>query len=138
MVAVRRCLISREDHDQLENLLLGEFAAAFSDKTYVQSLRLKLSVAEVVEAGAIPSDVVTMNSTIRIRDTRTNEDETYTLVYPRDADIASGHLSVLAPIGTAILGQRVGDRVRWQVPGGTTRLCIEAILFQPERDGVVS
>jgi regulator of nucleoside diphosphate kinase len=58
-----------------------------------------------------------MNSTVVLRDLDTEEHETYTLVFPDDADIADGRLSVLAPVGTAILGQYVGDDLRWRVPG---------------------
>ena len=79
-----------------------------------------------------------MNSTVRLLDPRTKEVDTYTLVYPEDANIAEGKLSVLAPIGTAILGYRVGDVVRWQVPSGMTRVRIEELVFQPERDGAVA
>ncbi|MFG0335875.1 MAG: nucleoside diphosphate kinase regulator [Maioricimonas sp. JB049] len=136
MVTERQIFIGRDDHERLETLLRGELAAAFSDKSYVQSLRDKLEIAQVVDRDEMPPDVVTMNSTVRVNDVLAEEDETYTLVYPRDADIARGQLSVLAPIGTAILGRRVGDRVRWQVPGGTTQLCIRELLFQPERDEV--
>ena len=84
----------------------------------------------------MPADVVTMNSTVQLRDLHTNEVDTYTLVYPDCADIANHRLSVLAPIGTAILGYRVGDIIRWQVPAGWRKLKVERIIFQPERDHV--
>lgn len=133
----RQIIISEDDHDRLERLFASEFAVAFSDKPYLQSLRGELDIAKVVKPDEIPSDVVTMSSTVRLRQVGNDEVETYTLVYPVDADIAEGKLSVLAPIGTAILGYRVGDRVEWQVPSGTIRFRIEELVFQPERDGVV-
>jgi regulator of nucleoside diphosphate kinase len=76
-----------------------------------------------------------MNSTIVLRDLDTQDVESYTLVYPEQADIANGKLSVLAPIGTAVLGQRVGDVLRWHVPAGRRRLKIEQVVYQPEREG---
>jgi len=79
-----------------------------------------------------------MNSTVRLREFRDKDTETYTLVYPKDANIAEGKLSVLAPIGTAILGYRVGDWVEWQVPSGLIKFKIEELVFQPERDGVLA
>ena len=79
-----------------------------------------------------------MNSTVRLRDVRSSETDTYTLVYPQHANIAEGKLSVLAPIGTAILGYRVGDLVQWQVPSGLVRFKIEELINQPERDGIVA
>lgn len=97
----------------------------------------ELDIAEIVAPEEIPPDVVTMNSTVRLRAVRSKEIETYTLVYPQNANIAVGKLSVLAPIGTAILGYRVGDTVQWKVPKGLIRFKIEELVFQPERDGVV-
>ena len=132
----RNIIISTDDHERLGNLLFSGFATAFSDKPYIQSLRGELNIAKVVNPEEIPPDVVTMNSTVRLRQLRCKEIETYTLVYPEDANIAEGKLSVLAPIGTAILGYRVGDRVEWEVPSGQIRFKIEGLVFQPERDGV--
>ena len=133
----RHIIITKEDHERLENLFASGFAAAFSDEPYLQSLRGELDIAEIVSPDEVPPNVVTMNSTVRLRQLRKKEIETYTLVYPSDADIAKGKLSVLAPIGTAILGYRVGDRVEWQVPSGMIQFKIEELVFQPERDGVI-
>lgn len=134
MTTRRPIIISTEDHERLRSLFYSGFAAAFSDEPYLQSLRGELDIAEIVDPKEMPPDVVTMNSTVRLRDVRGGEVDTYTLVYPEDADIAEGRLSVLAPIGTAILGYRVGDLVRWNVPKGPVRIRIEELVVQPERD----
>jgi regulator of nucleoside diphosphate kinase len=76
-----------------------------------------------------------MNSKVRLRDLDTGEKETYTLVYPHEADASAGRISVLAPVGTAIVGNRVGDVIEWPVPAGLRRLKVEAVLDQPERAG---
>ncbi|WP_010582122.1 nucleoside diphosphate kinase regulator [Schlesneria paludicola] len=136
MSAKRQIIITKADHNHLESLFFSELAMAFGDKPYLQSLRQELNGALILNPDEIPPDVVTMNSTVRIRDVHSEELNTYTLVYPRDADIAIGKLSVLAPIGTAILGYRQGDLVQWQVPSGLTRFRIEEVVFQPERTGV--
>jgi regulator of nucleoside diphosphate kinase len=73
-----------------------------------------------------------MNSSFRLRDLETGEEVVYTLVFPAKADSSSGKISVLAPIGTAVLGYRVGDVVEWQVPAGMKKFKVEAILYQPE------
>jgi regulator of nucleoside diphosphate kinase len=138
MADKRRIIISKEDHERLESLFSSGFAAAFDDKPYLQSLRGELDIAQIVSPDKVSPDVVTMNSTVRLRDVRSKVVEAYTLVYPEDANIAEGKLSVLAPIGTAILGYRVGDVVRWQVPSGVIRIQIEELVFQPERDGVAA
>ena len=134
----RQIIITHGDHLRLENLFASEFATAFSDKPYLQSLRGELDIAKLVRPEDVPPNVVTMNSTVRLRQMRNKEVETYTLVYPEDADIANGKLSVLAPIGTAILGYRVGDRIEWQVPSGEINFKIEELVIQPERDGILA
>ena len=102
--------------------------------------RLEKALAEldrpaIVRPEDVPRNVVTMNSTVVLRDLDTKEKETYTLVFPDAADIANDRLSVLAPVGTAILGERVGDVVRWRVPQGWRRLKVERVVYQPEREG---
>jgi regulator of nucleoside diphosphate kinase len=73
-----------------------------------------------------------MHSTVRVRDVASGRSMVYTLVFPSEADLVQGRLSVLAPVGTALLGFRSGDVVEWPVPGGVRRLQIEKVLFQPE------
>jgi regulator of nucleoside diphosphate kinase len=76
-----------------------------------------------------------MNSKARLRDLETNEEMIYTLVFPEDANVEEDKISVVAPIGTAMLGQRVGDEFEWEVPAGTVRLRVEELLYQPEAAG---
>ena len=92
----------------------------------------ELDRARIVSAGSVPADVVTMNSRVRMTDLDTGKEMTYTLVFPREADFSQGKISVLAPIGTAILGYRAGDVIEWRVPGGRRKLRVEEILHQPE------
>jgi regulator of nucleoside diphosphate kinase len=83
-------------------------------------------------AADAPPDVVTLHSTVRIRDLDTGRSVVYTVVFPTEADTAQRRISVLAPIGTALIGYRVGDVIEWATPGGERRLRVEAALFQPE------
>jgi regulator of nucleoside diphosphate kinase len=98
-------------------------------------LEKELSRAEVVAPKDVPADVVTMNSKVSLRDLDTGDEMDITLVFPKDADITQDKVSVLAPIGTAMLGYRVGDVVEWTVPDGVRRLHIEKVLYQPEASG---
>jgi regulator of nucleoside diphosphate kinase len=82
----------------------------------------------------MPSDVITMNSTARFALNDGSERE-ITLVYPRDADAGTGKVSVLAPVGSALLGLRVGDSIRWPAPGGDIDLRVLSIRYQPEAAG---
>lgn len=83
----------------------------------------------------IPSDVVTMNTKVRFIDINESEEFVYTIVYPEDADLTHGKLSVLAPIGTALLGYREGSELVWNVPAGLKSFRIDKILYQPEANG---
>ncbi len=127
-------LLTAEDYTRLRGLLTSRVAHYVSGSERLADLREELGRAKVVDSKEVPDNVVTMNSIISFRDLDTDEVETFTLVYPGDANIAEGKLSVLAPIGTAILGYRVGDIIRWGVPAGWRRLRIERLIYQPERD----
>jgi regulator of nucleoside diphosphate kinase len=88
-----------------------------------------------VESRDVASDVVTMNSTVRVTDLETNASHQYTIVFPADADYEKGRISILSPIGTALLGYRAGDVVAWEMPRGTRRLRIDELVYQPEAAG---
>jgi regulator of nucleoside diphosphate kinase len=99
------------------------------------ALEAELDRGQVVDPGRVPKAVVTMHSRVRVRDLGDDGQETYTLVYPDDADINEGKLSVLAPLGTALLGARAGEVVEFDAPAGTRRLKVERVLYQPEAAG---
>ncbi len=99
------------------------------------ALQAEMEHARVVAPAAVPADVITMNSRARLRDLETGEEVTYTLVFPSQASIDDGRISVVAPIGTAMLGHRVGDVFEWEVPAGSVRYKVEAVLYQPEAAG---
>jgi regulator of nucleoside diphosphate kinase len=106
------------------------------DPADLAELAVELARAQVVPAAQVPADIITMNSTICLEDLESGEEMTYTLVFPNEADIDQGKISVLAPIGTAMLGYRVGDILEWPVPGGISHLQVKQILYQPEANGV--
>lgn len=91
--------------------------------------------AEVIPSKQAPPDLVTINSKVRLTDLGTGESLVYTLVFPHDADYKEGRISILAPLGTALLGFRVGDVVDWRMPVGDRRLRIDEVLYQPEAAG---
>ncbi|WP_372725255.1 nucleoside diphosphate kinase regulator [Novipirellula sp.] len=131
-------VITQSDYQRLDELLSSHFTQAIHDPKILRELRGELNVAEIVDSRNIPADVVTMDSIFQLYDRRTDELGTYTLVYPEEAHIATGKLSVLAPIGTAILGCRIGDSVHWKVPSGNIELQIADILYQPEREAMAT
>lgn len=101
----------------------------------VNQLRGELERARVVPSRQVSERVVTMNSEVVLRDLESEQEFTCTLAYPDESDVDTGRISVLAPVGTAILGYREGTVVEWTVPAGTRRLRIEKILYQPEAAG---
>ncbi len=127
-------VITARDHAQLQECV-HEAAEKAPKLKGRRDLAAELSRATVVDAHEIPASVVTMHSTVRVRDLDNQETSTYTLVYPREADLDTGRISVLSPIGTAMLGYQVGDEIEWQVPAGVRRLAIDAVLYQPEAAG---
>jgi regulator of nucleoside diphosphate kinase len=131
----RKIYITQTDLQRLCRVVASELDLNDGSNRHLTELIAELERAEVVLSDEIPDDVVTMNSTVVLRDLDTGESETYTLVYPNHANIARNRLSVLAPVGTAILGYQVGDVVRWRVPAGVRRLRVEEVVFQPERVG---
>jgi regulator of nucleoside diphosphate kinase len=130
--AAGRCIyIAEDDRAKLDTLIRLMAARDDQQASYLTALAGELRRARVVPRSQLPPDVVTMNSTVRLRDLETGEEETYTLVYPADADIGANRLSVLAPVGTALLGYRAGDVVEWPVPAGVSRFRIEEVVSQP-------
>lgn len=119
----------------MKELLEVGLSFAQKDRELLESLQQELDRAHIVEPTAIPHDVVTMNSRVRLRDLESSEDKVCTLVFPSEADLSRQKISVLAPIGTAILGYRTDETVEWRVSAGVRKLPIEEILFQPEAEG---
>jgi regulator of nucleoside diphosphate kinase len=131
----RTIYVTEFDLQRLSNLLNGTRSWNEKDRGYLTRLEEELEWAQVVPPQEIPGDVVTMNSKARVKDLDSNQEMVFTLVFPAEADYERGKLSVLAPIGTALLGYRAGDAVEWEVPGGVRRLKIEQVLYQPEAAG---
>jgi regulator of nucleoside diphosphate kinase len=132
---VRDIYITEYDLRRLKELLQVGISYAGRDRRSLESLEGELDRAHIVEPAAVPHDVVTMNSRIRLTDRDTNEANVFTLVFPSEANLDERKISVLAPIGIAVLGYRVGDTVQWQMPGGVRTLRIDEVLYQPEAAG---
>lgn len=125
-------VISRRDYQRIEALLEQPQAAGID----TGALEAELARAEVVEPDAIPADVITMNSTARMLDESDGSERELTLVYPKDADGRPDRVSILAPVGSALLGLRIGASIEWPVPGGRkVRLKVLSIGYQPEAAG---
>jgi regulator of nucleoside diphosphate kinase len=130
-----RIYITNDDSDRLRRLIAGRRGANSIDHEYLDVLEQELDRAEVVDPEAIPRNVVTMNSEVRLKDLDSGETRIYRLVFPNQTRTENS-ISVLAPIGTAMLGYRVGNVIKWRVPKGIRRLKVLEIIHQPEAAGV--
>jgi regulator of nucleoside diphosphate kinase len=127
--------ITHEDRRRLGTMLQSAQALGIERQEYLYALEVDLERARGADPTEVPPDLATMNSTVELRDLETGEIETYTIVYPERADVALERISVLAPIGRAVLGSRVGDVVEVKVPSGWRHIRVEGIRYQPENAG---
>lgn len=131
----RQIFITEFDLHRLDVLIESTGSTQSRDRRNLEELGAELLRADVVDPAGIPPDVITMNSRVCLQDMDTGEDLIYTLVFPKDANLESGRISVLAPVGTAMIGYREGDTITWPVPGGLKKLKVKKILYQPEAAG---
>jgi regulator of nucleoside diphosphate kinase len=128
--------ITEVDRSRLRKLIdLARDTGADSHRPYLDKLEDELERAEVVSSNDVPRDVATMRSTVRLKDLDSGKEMVYSLVFPSEADIDEGKISVLAPVGTAMIGHKAGNVIEWEVPSGLRRLKVEEILYQPEASG---
>ena len=128
--------ITTSDYHRLSGLIeMSRDRNGEADREYLDQLEEELGRAELINPKEIPSDVITMRSKVRLKDLKSGETVMYSLVFPFEANSNEGQISVLAPIGTALLGNRSGDVVESRVPSGLRRLKVKEILYQPEAAG---
>lgn len=129
-------VITEADRTRLSQLL--DINHSFGDEKMGHSLRelnSDLDKAKIVESDAVPNDVVTMNSHVILKDVESGEEEEWVLCFPQNADIFENRLSVLAPMGIALLGTTPGDEIEWDTPKGKARAEVVKISYQPEAAG---
>lgn len=124
-------VITREDKKRLLSVL-PRIQVESADREDLHLLAGEIARAVEVAPSEVPPDVVTLGSTARVTDLESGDAMELTVVMPGEADYDRGKISVLAPLGTALLGYRVGDEIEWEVPRGMRRIRVDAILFQPE------
>lgn len=127
--------MSHADHIVVTDRDLERLLPMVSGSRLAESLEAELDRAVVVDQRVVPPDVVTMYSQLVYEDCATGELREVQLVYPRDADAARGRVSIMAPVGSALLGLRVGQEIAWRVPSGMRRLRVVEVRYQPEAEG---
>ncbi|EJF08151.1 nucleoside diphosphate kinase regulator [Pontibacter sp. FD36] len=126
--------LTEQDYKRLVDLVQQQRQGAGMQPN-IAKLGEELKRARRVASEEIPAEVVTMNSSVLLKDLKSGKEMEITLVYPKDADVNTRKISILAPVGTAIIGCKEGDEVEWPVPSGTINYKIEKVTFQPEASG---
>lgn len=127
--------LSDYDYARLKALIEKQRESPRADPVLLARLEARIAGAKVVPPEYVPDTSVSINSQVRFKNLSTREQSEYTLVFPGEADIEKGKVSILSPIGAALIGASVGDVVEFAAPVGVRRLRIEQILFQPEAAG---
>jgi regulator of nucleoside diphosphate kinase len=130
----RKIYITESDKAKLMKIINKAKHENLDDNLHLKNLEAEIETATVTSTVHLPGNVITMNTkAVLLVD---DMEEEYTLVYPSEADISENKISVLSPIGTAILGYSEGDIIEWKVPNGTTQIEVMKVLFQPEASGL--
>jgi regulator of nucleoside diphosphate kinase len=127
--------ITSNDKQQLLELLAVVKGLEARHRGDLDALEAELHRAVVVDPKEVPAEVITMNSQADLVDLDTGEQVTFRVVFPHDADADGGRISVLAPLGAAMLGYRAGDAFEWTVPDGVRRFKVARVRYQPEAAG---
>ena len=130
IVKIREIIVTDADMEKLSRLIRALQYSPFRDQRQLDALDQAVQSAEVRSPRRISKSVVRMNSSVRVRDCHTQKQELYTLVLPEAADISKGLISILAPVGIALLGHKKGEVIEVRVPGGTRRLKVEQVRFK--------
>ncbi|MBW7981655.1 nucleoside diphosphate kinase regulator [Enterobacillus tribolii] len=126
-------ILNELDAERLDALLEQ---AAYANSPVAEALNTELDRAEMRSPEDIPADVVTMNSRVKFRDLESGEEHVRTLVYPVNLKDSNDQISVMAPIGAALLGLRVGNNIIWDLPNGNqTHIEVLELQYQPEAAG---
>ena len=128
-------LVTESDFERIQSLIESCRSSWRQDLHQLDTLEEELDKAKIVKPADIPPDVVTMNSRVRVKDITVGREFVCQIVFPKDADSGLNRISILAPIGSALLGYRSGSTVEWQMPSGTRRLKVLSVEYQPEAAG---
>ena len=134
-MATDRVRLTEHDSQRLQGLVHGRAPLDGRDDGTLARLEERLEEAEVLPAAHVGPDLVTMDSDVRVTDLATGETFAFRVVFPRQANASAGRISVLAPLGLAVLGRTVGEEVESPVPSGVRRLRIDALMGRPEGKG---
>ncbi|MBS1918784.1 MAG: nucleoside diphosphate kinase regulator [Bacteroidetes bacterium] len=128
-------IVNRQDFERIKMCITDAKQINSISTTDAEKLMNELKSATIVEPQAIPSDVVTMNSIVKLSFLNNNKQIQFQIVYPNQANLKENKISIFSPIATALIGYKVKDEIEWIVPAGLTKIRIDEIIYQPEAAG---
>jgi len=132
---MRKIIINRLDYARIKKCINDAKQFKSISNTEAEKLLKELDSAKIVEPESIPSNVVTMNSIVRLSFLNNKKQVQFQIVYPDQANIKENKISIFSPIATALIGYKVADEIEWIVPAGLTNIRIDEIIYQPEAAG---
>ncbi len=130
-----KIIVNRLDYARIKKCINDAKQFKSISKTEADKLMNELDSAQIVEPETIPSNVVTMNSIVKLSFIDINKQIQFQMVYPDQANLKENKISIFSPIATALIGYRVKDEIEWIVPAGLTKIRIDEIIYQPEAAG---
>ena len=130
-----KIILNRIDYARIRKCISDAKQFNSINASEAESLMKELNSAMIVEPEDIPSNVVTMNSIVKISFLNTNKQVKFQIVYPDQANLKENKISIFSPIATALIGYKVTDEIEWIVPAGLTKIKIDEIVYQPEASG---
>ena len=132
---MRKIILNRLDYARIKKCIRDAQQFNSISNHEAESLLQELESAEILEPEEIPSNVVTMNSIVRMSFNNSKKHVQFQIVYPNKANFKDNKISIFSPIATALIGYKVGDEIEWIIPAGITRIRIDEIIYQPEAAG---
>ncbi len=132
---MKKIIINRLDYARIKKCISDAKQFRSINNAEAEKLIKELESSEIVEPEAIPSNVVTMNSIVKLSFINNNKQVQFQIVYPDQANLKENKISIFSPIATALIGYKVADEIEWLVPAGLTNIRIEEIIYQPEAAG---
>lgn len=127
--------ITEYDLERLKKLVSEISTVGEEDDCPIRELRDELNRGIVVSPKDIPDNVITMNSRVLLRSLGSGKAETHWLVFPDKVNAVKNPVSIMSPLGTSMIGYKIGDVFTWESPAGTEQMEVLDILYQPERVG---
>ena len=132
---MKKLVISKLDSQRLRDRILNIRGKTGKLSSELELLLGELDKAKILEPTVMPDNVITMKSKVKVKFSNNDKSIDFQIVYPEEADIAKKKISIFAPVATALLGYKKGDKIKWKVPAGEVTITVEEILYQPEAAG---